>query len=214
MSNNKRPFPNKDIFEVIDTEEKAYWLGFLYADGSVGSTEHKIELGLKIEDIGHVQKFKDFVGLNNKISIREKTKSCRFSFRSLDFKNNLIKQGCFPNKSLILKFPTYEQVPKYLIKHFMRGYFDGDGWICHTDKTECIGFIGTYDFVDGAIKEFNLKQNKIADVHHENGAKRYQLYQKDEFIKFLDLLYQDATIYLDRKYEKYLSYKKIDLPCY
>lgn len=47
MSNNKGPFPNKDRFEVIDTEEKAYWLDFLYADGSVGSTEHKIELGLK-----------------------------------------------------------------------------------------------------------------------------------------------------------------------
>ena len=35
-----------NIFNKIDTEEKAYWLGFLYADGSVGSKEDKIELGL------------------------------------------------------------------------------------------------------------------------------------------------------------------------
>lgn len=207
MCNSKRPFPNKDIFETIDTEEKAYWLGFLYADGSVGSSRAQIELGLKLEDIDHVQKFKDFIGLDNKIGIREKTKSCRYSFRSSEFKEHLIKQGCFPNKSLILKFPTYNQVPKELMKHFMRGYFDGDGWICHTDKTECIGFIGTYDFVSGAMKEFNLKENKIANVHRENGAKRYQLYQKEEFMKFLDLLYSDATIYLERKYQKYLSYK-------
>ena len=54
-------------FETIDTEEKAYWLGFLYADGSVSSNEDKIELGLAEQDMHHIEKFRDFIGINNKI---------------------------------------------------------------------------------------------------------------------------------------------------
>lgn len=74
MRNSKRPFNNRYIFDKIDTEEKAYWLGFLYADWSVGSKEDKIELSLAACDYNHIQKFKDFIGLDNKISYRKKTK--------------------------------------------------------------------------------------------------------------------------------------------
>lgn len=55
-------------FETIDNEEKAYWLGFLYADGSVGSNESKIELGLAEKDLHQIEKFRYFIGLSNKIS--------------------------------------------------------------------------------------------------------------------------------------------------
>ena len=59
--------------------------------------------------------------------------------------NDLIKQGCVPNKSLILTFPNKYQVPKNLINHFIRGYFDGDGSIYEYSKTHAgsISFIGT-----------------------------------------------------------------------
>ena len=45
-------------FDKINTEEKAYWLGFLYADGSISSKEDKIELGLAEKDLHHIEKFK------------------------------------------------------------------------------------------------------------------------------------------------------------
>ena len=117
------------IFETIDTEEKAYWLGFLYADGSVGSTDNRIELGLAEKDLKQIEKFKNFIGIPNKISYRATSKSYRYTFKSIPCKTDLIKQGCVPKKSLILKFPTKEQVPQDLIKHFIRGFFDGDGCI-------------------------------------------------------------------------------------
>ena len=135
------------IFETIDTEEKAYWLGFLYADGSVSSKEHKIELGLAEQDLKQIEKFRDFIGIMNKISYRSTTKSYRYSFRSESCKEDLIKQGCVPKKSLILNFPTENQVPKNLIRHFIRGYFDGDGWFTNTDSCFQIGIIGTEDFI-------------------------------------------------------------------
>lgn len=195
-------------FEKIDNEEKAYWLGFLYADGSVGSKEDKIELGLAEKDFHHIEKFKKFIGLSNKICYRESSKSYRFSFRSQKCKQDLIKQGCVPKKSLILEFPTEEQVPKKLIRHFIRGYFDGDGWFSNTEKCFQIGIIGTENFIKGFLNNINIKSknNKILDVHRKNGAKRYIFGGKQDVIDFLNYIYKDSAVYLDRKYEHYLNF--------
>ena len=196
------------IFETIDTEEKAYWLGFLYADGSVGSKEHKIELGLAEQDLKQIEKFRDFIGIMNKISYRSTTKSYRYSFRSGSCKEDLIKQGCVPKKSLILNFPTENQVPKNLIRHFIRGYFDGDGWFTNTDSCFQIGIIGTEDFIKGFLDNIEIynKENKIFDVHRKDGAKRYVFGAYTDVLNFLNWIYKDATIYLDRKYEHYLDF--------
>ena len=94
-------------FKTIDTEEKAYWLGFLYADGSVGSNDDRIELGLAERDLHHIEKFRDFIGINNKISYREKTKSYGYAFKSQNCKQDLNNKGGVARKSLIIIYPTY-----------------------------------------------------------------------------------------------------------
>jgi DNA-binding transcriptional regulator WhiA len=195
-------------FETIDSEEKAYWLGFLYADGSVGSSEDKIELGLAEKDLKHIEKFRDFMGISNKISYRESTKSYRMSFRSANCKKDLIDKGCVPKKSLILKFPTEEQVPKTLIKHFIRGYFDGDGWFTNTDSCFQVGIIGTEDFIKGFLDNIENvnKDNKIFTVHRTDGAKRYVFGAYQDVLNFLNWIYEDSNVYLDRKYEHYLDF--------
>lgn len=195
-------------FEIIDTEEKAYWLGFLYADGYISKNENKIELSLAEKDFNHVLKFKNFIGKNNKISYREKTKAYRYSFRSTICKEDLINKGCIPNKSLLLKFPTEKQVPKNLIRHFIRGYFDGDGWFTNTESCFQIGIIGTEDFIKGfldTLTNINTK-NKIFNVHRENGAKRYVIGSLQDVTNFLNYIYSNCNIYLDRKYEKYKDF--------
>lgn len=195
-------------FETIDTEEKAYWLGFLYADGSIGSKEDKIELGLAEKDLKHIEKFRDFMNIKNKISHRETTKSYRMSFRSSKCKQDLIDKGCVPKKSLILKYPTYEQVPKELTRHFIRGYFDGDGWFTNTDSCFQVGIIGTENFIQGFldnIEDIN-KTNKIFTCHREEGAKRYIFGAYQDVLNFLNWIYKDSKVYLDRKYEYYLDF--------
>ncbi len=203
--NQYRIVKNEDIFSEIDNEYKAYWLGFLYADGSVSANGNRVELGLAAKDLDHIIKFKNFIDIDNKIAYREKTNSYRYSFKNKKIKQDLIKQGCVPQKSLVLKFPNQNQVSNNLIHHFMRGYIDGDGYIMNTEKSKGIGFIGTESFILSAIQVFNLKPNKIHNVHREDGAKKYQLAAKKEMMEFLHLLYNNAKIYLDRKYEKYLS---------
>lgn len=209
MGNNKRPFVNRYIFEKIDTEEKAYWLGFLYADGSVGSTDNRIELGLAEIDKNHIEKFKNFIGLDNKISYREKSKSYRYAFKDKIFKEILIKQGCVPKKSLILKFPTEEQVPNNLIRHFIRGYFDGDGCFCHTKECFEASFIGTEDFIKTCLTKLPNNLNislSIKDVHRRDGAKKYGFYSYNDVLNFLSFMYDDCHIYLERKYQKYIDF--------
>ena len=195
-------------FEKIDTEEKAYWLGFLYADGCVSFSESKVELSLAEKDLHHIEKFKAFMGVNNKICYREKSKAYRISFRSEKCKNDLIDKGCTPRKSLTLNFPTEQQVPTYLIKHFIRGYFDGDGWFTNTDSCFQVGIIGTQNFLQGfldTVNNINI-QNKIFNVHRENGAKRYIFGARQDVTNFLNWIYKDAAVYLDRKYEAYQDF--------
>jgi mobile intron protein len=200
-----------DHFENIDTEEKAYWLGFLYADGYISYKENKIELALAEKDYEHVAKFKKFIGLDNRICYKAAVKAYRFSFRSDKMKNDLIKQGCTPRKSLTLVFPSEEQVPRYLIKHFMRGYFDGDGWFTNTRASEQVGVIGTLSFLEDwksiLLEKINLQtKSKFFNVHRENGAKRFMFSQKEDVTNFLNWIYKDSKIYLDRKYEHYLDF--------
>ena len=195
-------------FEIIDTEEKAYWLGFMYADGCVGSKEDKIELGLAEKDLKQIEKFRDFMGITNQINYRENTKSYRMSFRSKNCKADLIKQGCIPRKSLLLNFPIEEQVPKELVRHFIRGYFDGDGWFTNTESCFQVGIIGTENFIKGFLDNIEIqnKENKIFTVHREDGAKRYIFGAYEDVLSFLNWIYKDATIYLDRKYNHYLDF--------
>lgn len=198
------------MFKKIDCEEKAYWLGFLYADGYVSSNRNTIELCLAEKDYGHLVKFKKFIGKENGINKKQVKQytAYRYGFRDSIIKKDLFYLGCIPNKSLILKFPNYEQVPKNLMHHFMRGYFDGDGYFTNTEKTLSLGFIGTEDFLNGAIEEFDLKRNKLYEIHKGGNNLRYIMGGKKDIENFLNLMYKDATIYLDRKYDNYLFFAR------
>ena len=190
----------KNIFHEIDSEEKAYWLGMLYSDGSVNKTNGQVTLGLNEKDLLHLEKLKKFLQCNNKISYSKKTKSYRLTFCCANITKDLKKLGCYPNKSLTLSFPSNDQVPEHLKRHFMRGYIDGDGCLCFTDKTYCFSFTGTESFINEAIKFFNWKSCKL-DSAGQN--KTWRCGDKKFVPVYLDTLYKDASIYLDRKYEKY-----------
>lgn len=120
---------------------------------------------LKKDDLDHIEKFKTFMKSDHKISFREHQQAYRFSIYSTELAADLIKLGCFQNKSLILEFPTEKQVPRELIHHFMRGYFDGDGCISYGQGQLRFSVIGTELFLQRyeeiILKELNRnKPNK------------------------------------------------------
>lgn len=207
INTRKKISSNDTLFEIINNEEKAYWLGFLYADGSIThnikSKRYVIEVSLSIKDILHLEKFKKFLNCNNQIKIRNKTNSCRILIYSKKMCEDLIKLGCIPKKSLILKFPNETQVPKHLINHFIRGYFDGDGCISFKTNSNSpkIDLLGTLDFV----KTLNTiyKDSIISkDKRHLNNTYSLRFKIKDG-VNFLYDIYNNSNIYLDRKFDKY-----------
>lgn len=60
---------DENVFEVVDTEEKAYWLGFLYADGYVSDAKNDIEIGLAEKDAAHLEKAKLFFNTEDRKSV-------------------------------------------------------------------------------------------------------------------------------------------------
>lgn len=200
------------VFEKIDTEAKAYWLGFLYADGYVASESDRnaIELSLKSSDIGHLEKFRDFLGFDKTKHIYQDTIRYRLSFQNKKIKQNLIYLGCLPRKSEILIFPTQEQVPFKLVPDFIRGYIDGDGSVMiNTRRTAGrLNILGTREILEGIVQSMGWRETKIRSKSEQTKVCSIEwsgYYVTD----YLDQLYQNATVYLDRKYEKYLEIKAL-----
>lgn len=196
---------DKSIFERIDTEEKAYWLGFLYADGYV--SDKGVELTLKAEDLKHIEKFKAFMKSEHKISYKKNTNAYRICITSQEIAQDLINLGCAQCKSLTLTFPSKEQVPEYLIHHFMRGYFDGDGCIAYGQGQYRLSILGTSEFLD-KYEDYilNILNRTNRNKRRYNGqALSIQYAGTEQVYKIYNFLYKDATIYLNRKYNKFLK---------
>lgn len=217
-------FCDNEFFKDINTEKKAYFLGWMYSDGNIirrNKTEIVgFEIGLSGKDEFHIlKKFKNSIKFTGNIHRKKKYKKThklhrRISIKCKDSANYLIEKGCFPAKSLILKFPTDNQVPEFLLNHFLRGFIEGDGCISFTkNKTLLIGFLSSKDFSLGFKNYIEKKLNIYVGLYnyksHRNSTE-IKIYGLDG-IKFLDYIYNNSSINLKRKrlvYENYLKYLK------
>lgn len=205
------------FFDVIDTEEKAYWLGFFFADGYVMSIEDKIGISLGIKDMDHLNLFKAHIKAENPIkeyiqksAYKENTKYCRIQITSQQLKRGLVDKGVVENKTLITHYPAYDKVPKHLMSHFVRGYFDGDGSFSISTKTVPynIKICGTHGFLDGILNEVGINRPLYQRYPDRNVDNYYISLASRGDIKLLsDYMYNDAHVYLQRKYDRYLELK-------
>ena len=202
---------NESFFDVIDTEAKAYWLGFLYADGNVSTNSYHISCDLHIDDIEHLEKLYSALNIFRLPRTDNKLQRCRFAISCKHIKDALIEKGCVPNKSYILKFPD-ENIfkSKDLIRHFIRGYFDGDGCLSYGGsknifKPRCC-IVGTKNILQNIEVYSNTSwtwyvANKTSDLIFDIKS------NINNSIKFLQWIYENSTIYLNRKYYRYLCFK-------
>lgn len=206
---------NENVFDVIDTEEKAYWLGFIFADGNISSTGNKLEMNLSIKDLDHMTKLKNFLSYEEDIRIstsHEKFQICRMSVRNKHLWNTLNTYGCVPNKSLILKFPNLDIFQeKSLVYDFIRGYVDGDGSLGVYNNKESLSILGTKEFLTSLrliLKIEGYLRNK-STVNHENKAFELK-YSSSQARLIARKLYENKSVYLERKYNIYKLFCRLE----
>lgn len=213
---NRKYNLNIDYFKNIDSEIKAYYLGFGMADFGMDKNCYKFEFRLKKDDKYIIEKLAKELNYtadlyHYKDNIRE---GYVLSISSRDICRDLIYHGITPNKSGKEILPN--TIPKELIKHFIRGFIDGDGYIGGAkDKTLAICSMSYNILLSIKLfleKELNIKEYKIKPTLKESGniLYYYNVYG-DSFIKVLDYLYKDSTIYLTRKYDNYLIHLNKDI---
>lgn len=202
---------NENFFSIIDTEEKAYYLGLLYADGNVSN--RVLSISLQEKDGYILEKLKNFINYTGPILTINKPgnrqKQIKLSITSPTLIKDLFRHGLYPNKGTTLKFPT--TVPKQLQHHFIRGYFDGDGCIYVNNKSKdyLFSMLGPQDFLinvqDILINNLEINRTKL---YNPKNCKITQLhvltYQgRQNVSKIFSLIYLNATIFLERKYNKF-----------
>lgn len=214
INKQNKPKFNEHVFDIIDTEEKAYWLGFIFADGYIGSTPiredkksvYNFELSLGIKDLGHLEKFKDFISYKKDITID--SFRCRIMIANKHFWTTLNNLGCTPRKSLTLDFPTC--IPKELVRHFIRGYFDGDGCITRhvyvNIVSPSVNVLGTKNFLDKIIYFSKTTPTFRHDNRHSENTLILE-WSKDGGVEFINYLYNKSSIYLERKFKLYEFFK-------
>jgi hypothetical protein len=213
IENNDRHKYEADYskFHHIDTPEKAYWLGFIAADGCVykRSTNGSVILNLSRKDRDHLVKFKNF--MNSNVEINDFIQDCGFSnntpmskitFNSKNMVEDFIAHGVGQKKSLVLKPPIIEE-EFYL--PFILGYFDGDGSIYKTKQYNnyAINIVGTKEILEwiNSILDISSHLEKRNDDDKNNYYIRCGGTEKP--YKILTKLYNSCSEHLDRKYQIY-----------
>lgn len=217
--NIKKPRPPKiysvkeDIFQNIDTEEKAWMLGFIYADGYIDSSKTKLKFTLAEKDKDVLEKIKSILRSNSPIKRKEGrqikgtdyfgSSTVTLMISNAQICQDLEKHGAFYKKSLKLQFPLF--LKDELIRHFIRGYFDGDGSITFgRHDFPKISIASNKEFLEG-IHDILLKENITSNIYASNRSKvnSLEINAKSSVEKFLNYIYKDSNIFMERKYQRY-----------
>lgn len=202
---------DQTLFENIDSEIKAYTLGLIMSDGNISNKGNTISITLTQDDKYILEMINEQLlsGLGNIVIFHKEEKKPRFilQFNGKKLKKDLAKYGIVPAKSHILtKLP--QNIPTNLYHHFIRGLYDGDGvcsyYTSHKNQKVRIGFCGANkefveDYQNFLVNKINMRKNKLFNT---GGCWQCSWGSKENLQSFFDYIYQDASIFLGRKYKK------------
>lgn len=217
------------IFQNIETELQAYLLGFFAADGSINEKRKTLRIHLQKQDSEIVDLFKDIISPNAYTFINPEhvvtgrngmkvhaSESYGVDITSSQICNDLVSLGFGYNKTY--KELHLPNIPKELLRHFIRGYFDGDGSFTggvYQDKNRPNPRVRTHFNIDGKtisifndmLKLFTEENIKLNIIY----LKRDNMYRLNTASiktckQLFHYLYDDANFYLKRKFNKFNYY--------
>lgn len=200
---------NENFFDVIDSPSKAYWLGFLAADGCVSKCRNSKVLSINLQETDRciLEQFKADLEYEGKIyelpiRVRNPKPQVMIKISSTTLCNHLEKYSITERKSFTIQFPNIEEQYK---PHYIRGFFDGDGCISVGKYCKRVTFYsGSLDFLKSIesvmSNSLNIKP-RIPRIDRKIFSLCYA--SNTEVADIFQWLYKDASFYLERKYNKF-----------
>ena len=202
---------NRHVFDTINTNEKAYWLGFIVADGYLNDNKNMLRIKLGDKDKRHLEKFIKFLDGDDSMLKKE--------INNITGNVQWYVSTYAPQIHDALKQLKVEQaksgkehiapIDSCYYRDFIRGLWDGDGFI--RENLSGIGLVGSYEclaFVQEVFKT-ELKIQPLKIYSHCNTYKIEYRSTKKSIPLIMNYLYQDKDVALDRKMELADRIKKI-----
>lgn len=201
-------YVNHNYFSNIDTESKAYFIGLLLADGNINKRRGEytiVNLHLSQRDIDIIHKFKYYTDSDNTIFIGDKNNDCALRITSRQMVKDLSNYGIVPRKTGN-ENPNFSNIPQDLLRHTIRGLFEGDGWYSlYEHNGKLISSVG----LCGSFNTCNYIQNLFHNILGLNTLKVSKVKDKDCYkidysshnqgIAIIKWLYKDASVFIQRK---------------
>jgi len=202
----KRRLKYNRFFKNVDSTTKAYWLGYIYADGCITGGK-KFTIGAKLSDRAHIENLRVALGSRNIVGVyktggkfRPDNYYVQFSVREIKIVEDLMKWGVIPRKSVnTIHMPSLRSD---LNHHFIRGYNDGDG--CIEKRGYSIQIAGQEMFLT----------EMLSVLERDIDANRYHLYKRKDtcvltvsnqrgVLELLKYMYEDSSVEtrLERKWK-------------
>jgi hypothetical protein len=213
-SESKRKYPvRQDFFDEVNSEEKAYIMGILYADGYNDTSRSSVNLGLKESDKEILDKITALIQPTKPLQFVKINKpNCENQYRLVicnkHISQKIAEYGCPKAKTFLLEFPVWLE-PK-LYNHFIRGYIDGDGWI----GKRSVSIVGTEKFLDKISEICNNKfgfntYKRKRHKHRNHNIFMLEISGRKKCVEFLNWIYKDATLFLNRKFAASKNLEKV-----
>jgi hypothetical protein len=194
----------RGYFNTIDNDEKAYWLGFLAADGTVyiSGRQHTVRLDLQPRDLHWLTRFRDTIAPGAKIT-QHGDRSYSVSIGSQEMVYDLVSLGITPRKSNTLEWPC---IPEPSVIPFLLGYFDGDGSFTPRSGRRDYQWLllGTLDFLCTArdyIQRFaDVKLKEPVRAHKNTSPHLYRISANGPRAPIIDRILNDSGLGMPRKH--------------
>lgn len=198
----RKYFFNQSFFDDIDSPLKAYWLGFIAADGSVSSKRNSLSISLQSRDFKHLLKFR--MAINASCPVIQLCGKRRIDVYSNYMVRQLSEYNIVDRKSNVVHMPS--GLNAGLEHHYWRGVFDGDGCIHHANNGYWrVTLYGSEPMMNDFKSWVSTICDTSASVHKTKTCYLFGVGGNRMPMAVAAAMYADATYdsVLDRKYELY-----------
>ncbi|KKN22665.1 hypothetical protein LCGC14_0912750 [marine sediment metagenome] len=203
---------NENIFKECDTAEKAYWIGFIMADGNISHRDdekhYRLKIRLQKRDKNHIEKFLKFLSSNVPIketNYNNNPPTAGVEINGKKLVNTLEQYGIVPRKT---GKEQIKNIPEQYYPDFIRGYFDGDGCLALSKRYRkrnslafflaCASQKFLQEVQDILLKECNLTKTKIIQ---QNNCYSLRYGGNLQVPRIFNYLLQNSDVQLERKYK-------------